>query len=462
MPQFLLLFFLIFIVTTAHLSTSFASERSNDLLHAVNEGKLSQVEFLLNKHFSPNILDDAESKTPLHIACQKNYSLIAKRLLEKGADPTAKDIFQKTPLHYAAEHGHLGCSQLLLNDNSVAINALDNKGLSPLAYAVLQDHIALAELLIEQGANLDTIANVVEPSHISLAMRQLLEQKQPSLLPKVSPSKTSFPFFKKAASSVPTSLTVTEIKGMPWLNTPPSRTTQQAATSFKVAEAIKLSPKRAKAPSFKEEPFSLIKPVIAYQPSSAREEKDSLWLEIQRIPNERIADNIIHKVTLHPDWYGIRAQIVNSPFNRSLNEGIHVRFGPLTSHQDAKVLCALAEAKATNCAVIGMLGKASSTENSTLDAQEDTSSGIRQAPYWIQLGSFSSREKAEALQTTLSQEISPALRKKYHFTVTAPRMGSHKKALFRLKFGSFAHSSEAETVLSFFEERGFDAILVEN
>ncbi|KAJ3089186.1 hypothetical protein HK102_006989, partial [Quaeritorhiza haematococci] len=53
-------------------------------------------------------------RTFLHIACQQDRPELAHRLLQQGADPTAKDIIGFTPLHVCVVHGRVECLRVLL------------------------------------------------------------------------------------------------------------------------------------------------------------------------------------------------------------------------------------------------------------------------------------------------------------------------------------------------------------
>ncbi|KAK8783496.1 hypothetical protein V5799_010140 [Amblyomma americanum] len=50
----------------------------------------------------------------LHWACDRGHLEVVKLLLDRGADPEAKDAEGQTPLHYAASCGHQQVAELLL------------------------------------------------------------------------------------------------------------------------------------------------------------------------------------------------------------------------------------------------------------------------------------------------------------------------------------------------------------
>ena len=58
---------------------------------------------------------DAQGNTCLHLAASYNRFMIAKRLLEKGADPRVTNSQKRTPLHEACHEGNLAIAKLLID-----------------------------------------------------------------------------------------------------------------------------------------------------------------------------------------------------------------------------------------------------------------------------------------------------------------------------------------------------------
>jgi ankyrin repeat protein len=70
----------------------------------------------------------------------------------------AKNIIQQTPLHIAVSKftdKHAEISELLI-ENGAEIDAVDNKGESPIFIAVKANNMKMVKLLKEKGANLET------------------------------------------------------------------------------------------------------------------------------------------------------------------------------------------------------------------------------------------------------------------------------------------------------------------
>lgn len=55
-----------------------------------------------------------ESRTALHVACERGHGEVAELLLANEADMEAKDVNGNTPLHVAAQNQQTGLVQLLL------------------------------------------------------------------------------------------------------------------------------------------------------------------------------------------------------------------------------------------------------------------------------------------------------------------------------------------------------------
>jgi ankyrin repeat protein len=77
--------------------------------------------------------------------------------LNNGVHVNVRDPeFNRTPLHYAAEGGHLSTVQLLLNRRA-QVNARNAEGITPLMLAAMGGHLAIVRLLIARRASLNTM-----------------------------------------------------------------------------------------------------------------------------------------------------------------------------------------------------------------------------------------------------------------------------------------------------------------
>ncbi len=100
----------------------------------------------------PDELGDAFDE--LHIAVQHGDMTRVRQLLADGRSPNAFDEISKTPLHYAAEGGHIDIIRVLL-DAGADVNAHDEPriGNTPLRDVADQCSLAVATLLVDAGAD---------------------------------------------------------------------------------------------------------------------------------------------------------------------------------------------------------------------------------------------------------------------------------------------------------------------
>ncbi|NWW12837.1 IKBZ inhibitor, partial [Oreocharis arfaki] len=127
-------------------------ENGNRLLHkAVAQGRRALTFALAQRFASLNKIDekDAEKRTALHLAAEKNQHLMVSDLISLGASVNEQDSSGKTPLHLCAENGYLRVLEVLKNckDNGVRVEVdlPDHYGLTPLHCAALAHTVLVAE-----------------------------------------------------------------------------------------------------------------------------------------------------------------------------------------------------------------------------------------------------------------------------------------------------------------------------
>ena len=72
--------------------------------------------------------------TPLHCAAEIGHLSVVEFLVNQNADINAKGKGDLTPLHFAARDGHLSVVDYLVNQNA-DLNAKDKNGETPLGLA---------------------------------------------------------------------------------------------------------------------------------------------------------------------------------------------------------------------------------------------------------------------------------------------------------------------------------------
>ncbi|MBL0319892.1 MAG: ankyrin repeat domain-containing protein [Alphaproteobacteria bacterium] len=116
----------------------------------------NKIEIDISQHLATNTNLNArygeEQKTLLHLYAEQGNVKNIEVLLERGADAGIQDGEGKAALHLAAESGHLGAVQLLVEGRDV--NQIDGQGLSPLYFAASNGHKDIVRYLIVEGADM--------------------------------------------------------------------------------------------------------------------------------------------------------------------------------------------------------------------------------------------------------------------------------------------------------------------
>ena len=90
-------------------------------------------------------------RTPLHVAVSRGLGKIAAALLAEGASAEMTDDGQSTPLHLAAEIGHVEIAVLLVGKYGASINTKNGAGKTPVEVAEEGGHEEFATRMEAQG-----------------------------------------------------------------------------------------------------------------------------------------------------------------------------------------------------------------------------------------------------------------------------------------------------------------------
>ncbi|ABB32880.1 Ankyrin repeat-like protein [Geobacter metallireducens RCH3] len=129
-----------------------ATVRTDDLQAAIKARNVSLASRLIDK--------GADVKDALLTALPKADLEMVKLLVKKGADPNARDYYQKTPLILEAGNWSDANPEVVrhLLEHGADINAQDDKGMSALLMAAGQGNAAVAQVLLAKGADI-TLTN---------------------------------------------------------------------------------------------------------------------------------------------------------------------------------------------------------------------------------------------------------------------------------------------------------------
>ena len=131
------------------------TNRETPLHGAARMGSNETVRLLVEHGADVNAADNY-GWTPLHNAAFTNSTLVSY-LVEQGADPTGGTAsgLKLTPLYIAAGACSLNSVRVLV-EHGAPVNVLNDRGQTPLHYAVMNGRQDIVEYLLKQGAAVDT------------------------------------------------------------------------------------------------------------------------------------------------------------------------------------------------------------------------------------------------------------------------------------------------------------------
>src|SRR6185312_5341951 len=91
--------------------------------------------------------------TPLHYAAEEGHLLVVQGLLKNKANPNAKDKYGRTPLHLAAGKKDAAVPVVKCLFENKATLQLDTWGRSPVYYCF--SHKGVLEVLLDNGAPIE-------------------------------------------------------------------------------------------------------------------------------------------------------------------------------------------------------------------------------------------------------------------------------------------------------------------
>ncbi|XP_077524833.1 uncharacterized protein LOC144136416 isoform X5 [Amblyomma americanum] len=136
------------------------------LLESARNGETEEVRQLMTS--GAPFTTDWLGTSPLHMAAQNGHVATAEVLLRAGISRDARTKVDRTPLHVAAQEGHLDVVELLLK-HSADIEAKDMLRMTPLHWAVERGHLHVIRCLLRWGADV-TACSKFEKTPLDIAL----------------------------------------------------------------------------------------------------------------------------------------------------------------------------------------------------------------------------------------------------------------------------------------------------
>lgn len=144
------------------------------LLESAKNGETEEVRQLMTS--GAPFTTDWLGTSPLHMAAQHGHLSTAEVLLRAGISRDARTKVDRTPLHVAAQEGHLDLVELLLK-HSADVEAKDMLRMTPLHWAVERGHLDVINCLLRWGADVSACSKF-DKSPLDIA----LDNDQPEVV----------------------------------------------------------------------------------------------------------------------------------------------------------------------------------------------------------------------------------------------------------------------------------------
>ena len=122
---------------------------------AAKKGNVEIVELLVEVGGANTNLRGPNGITPLMYASKYGYFDITQYLLNKGANEKALDVKGKSALLYAVENNQLDIAKLLVDMNPALLDFPDDNGYTPIIFAVKNGNLKFMEFLASKNVNIN-------------------------------------------------------------------------------------------------------------------------------------------------------------------------------------------------------------------------------------------------------------------------------------------------------------------
>jgi len=126
------------------------------------EQKVNHIQLNSGLYFrSASITNGSNHTGNIITAIKSGDSDLVSELIHSGVDVNVRGMWENTPLITACQYGHAKIVDLLLNNESIDVNSVNEKGNSALLFAVIEGMDCVVQCLLSRGAKVD-----VSPSRV--------------------------------------------------------------------------------------------------------------------------------------------------------------------------------------------------------------------------------------------------------------------------------------------------------
>ena len=126
------------------------------VIYGVEARKVDAVKHLVSLGADVSLKDNSD-RTALDYATALGLTQLLGDLSGEGAQ--SADAYGNTPLHQSCYNGQSEVVKTILSAGNADINATNDEGMTPLYFAVMQNNLLIAELLLEAGADVNVRDN---------------------------------------------------------------------------------------------------------------------------------------------------------------------------------------------------------------------------------------------------------------------------------------------------------------
>ncbi|XP_035658172.1 ankyrin-3-like [Branchiostoma floridae] len=123
-----------------------------------------------------SVVAEKQQCSLLHLAAESGHVGVAELLIQAGAQMDSRNKYCDTPLHMAAESGNMGVAELLLNAGAL-VDSKNKYGVTPFRMAILREHYGIAEFL-KPGTLVDDKDGKAPKSHSEITPEEVSSLSQ--------------------------------------------------------------------------------------------------------------------------------------------------------------------------------------------------------------------------------------------------------------------------------------------